>query len=84
MTKLAGMPHQQLRSEFRALPGSQHCYHSASVFDPMSAQIAAGLGFEVGIWDGSVAALQVSGGDCQRKGQVHVWTGIIDFVLTPQ
>lgn len=38
---------------------SSSCYHTASVFDPMSARIAADLGFEVGILGGSVAALQV-------------------------
>jgi carboxyvinyl-carboxyphosphonate phosphorylmutase len=53
------MSHQQLRSDFRALLSSQRCYHTASVFDPMSARIAADLGFEVGILGGSVAALQV-------------------------
>lgn len=34
---------------------------TASVFDPMSARIAADLGFEVGILGGSVASLQVLG-----------------------
>lgn len=38
---------------------SNACYHTASVFDPMSARIAADLGFEVGILGGSVASLQV-------------------------
>ncbi|MDP3847456.1 MAG: oxaloacetate decarboxylase [Pseudomonas sp.] len=51
--------HQQLRSAFRALLSGDCCYHTASVFDPMSARIAADLGFEVGILGGSVAALQV-------------------------
>jgi carboxyvinyl-carboxyphosphonate phosphorylmutase len=51
--------HQQLRSAFRALLNGDLCYHTASVFDPMSARIAADLGFEVGILGGSVAALQV-------------------------
>jgi carboxyvinyl-carboxyphosphonate phosphorylmutase len=51
--------HQQLRSAFRALLSGDRCYHTASVFDPMSARIAADLGFEVGILGGSVAALQV-------------------------
>jgi carboxyvinyl-carboxyphosphonate phosphorylmutase len=51
--------HQQLRRAFRALLGGERCYHTASVFDPMSARIAADLGFAVGILGGSVAALQV-------------------------
>ena len=51
--------HQDLRAQFRALLASNACYHTASVFDPMSARIAADLGFEVGILGGSVASLQV-------------------------
>jgi carboxyvinyl-carboxyphosphonate phosphorylmutase len=51
--------HHQLRRAFRALLASDACYHTASVFDPMSARIAGDLGFEVGILGGSVASLQV-------------------------
>jgi oxaloacetate decarboxylase len=51
--------HHDLRAQFRALLNSNVCYHTASVFDPMSARIAADLGFEVGILGGSVASLQV-------------------------
>ena len=51
--------HHLLRSDFRQLLASDGCYHTASVFDPMSARIAADLGFEVGILGGSVASLQV-------------------------
>lgn len=51
--------HHDLRVQFRALLNSNACYHTASVFDPMSARIAADLGFEVGILGGSVASLQV-------------------------
>ena len=51
--------HHDLRTQFRALLGSNSCYHTASVFDPMAARIAADLGFEVGILGGSVASLQV-------------------------
>lgn len=49
----------QLRRRFRALLNSTECYHTASVFDPMSARIAGDLGFEMGILGGSVASLQV-------------------------
>ena len=51
--------HHLLRKDFRQLLTSDSCYHTASVFDPMSARIAADLGFEVGILGGSVASLQV-------------------------
>jgi carboxyvinyl-carboxyphosphonate phosphorylmutase len=51
--------HSALRRDFRALCASQACVETASVFDPMSARIAADLGFEVGILGGSVASLQV-------------------------
>ncbi len=51
--------HHTLRTDFRKLLESNACYHTASVFDPMSARIAADLGFEVGILGGSVASLQV-------------------------
>ncbi|WP_296251275.1 isocitrate lyase/PEP mutase family protein [Pseudomonas sp. UBA4194] len=51
--------HTALRRQFRELLASKNCYHTASVFDPMSARIAADLGFEVGILGGSVASLQV-------------------------
>ena len=51
--------HTALRHQFRELLASNSCYHTASVFDPMSARIAADLGFEVGILGGSVASLQV-------------------------
>jgi len=53
------MSHSALRRNFRELLGAQKCVETASVFDPMSARIAADLGFEVGILGGSVASLQV-------------------------
>jgi len=56
---MSKISHQYLRRSFRELLASQHCFHTASVFDPMSARIAADLGFEVGILGGSVASLQV-------------------------
>lgn len=51
--------HSALRRNFRELLAKQICVETASVFDPMSARIAADLGFEVGILGGSVASLQV-------------------------
>jgi oxaloacetate decarboxylase len=59
MSNLQRASHHELRSAFRALLNADACYHTASVFDPMSARIAADLGFEVGILGGSVASLQV-------------------------
>ena len=51
--------HSTLRRDFRELLAKPSCVETASVFDPMSARIAADLGFEVGILGGSVASLQV-------------------------
>ncbi|MCG7600809.1 oxaloacetate decarboxylase [Halomonas sp. McH1-25] len=48
-----------LRYRFRELLERDECFFTASTFDPMSARIAADLGFEVGILGGSVASLQV-------------------------
>src|SRR5690606_35339415 len=61
ITSMQKSCHHQLRKAFRALLASNACYHTASVFDPLSARIAADLGFEVGILGGSVAFLQVLG-----------------------
>ncbi|WP_110950710.1 isocitrate lyase/PEP mutase family protein [Pseudomonas bohemica] len=56
---MSRISHSALRRNFRELLASQGCFETASVFDPMSARIAADLGFEVGILGGSVASLQV-------------------------
>ena len=53
--------HHALRETFRGLLASPTCQRTASVFDPLSARMAADLGFEVGILGGSVASLQVLG-----------------------
>ena len=49
------------RERFRALLSGQRCIHTASVFDPISARIAEDLGFEAGMFAGSVASLAVLG-----------------------
>jgi carboxyvinyl-carboxyphosphonate phosphorylmutase len=49
------------RERFRALLGGASCIHPASVFDPVSARIAEDLGFELGMFAGSVASLVVLG-----------------------
>jgi carboxyvinyl-carboxyphosphonate phosphorylmutase len=53
--------HHELRNIFRGLLANSACYQTASVFDPLSARMAADLGFEIGILGGSVASLQVLG-----------------------
>nr|WP_314419792.1 oxaloacetate decarboxylase [uncultured Pseudomonas sp.] len=56
---MSKISHSDLRRNFRELLATPMCVKTASVFDPMSARIAADLGFEVGILGGSVASLQV-------------------------
>lgn len=49
------------RTRFRALFAGDRCVHPGSVFDPLSARIAEELGFEAGMFAGSVASLTVLG-----------------------
>jgi carboxyvinyl-carboxyphosphonate phosphorylmutase len=49
------------REAFRALFAGDRCIHPGSVFDPLSARIAQELGFEAGMFAGSVASLTVLG-----------------------
>lgn len=49
------------RERFRAVLEGKTCVHPASVFDPISARIAEDLGFETGMFAGSVASLTVLG-----------------------
>ncbi len=49
------------RERFRALLAGDRCVHPGSVFDPVSARIAEDLGFEVGMFAGSVASMTVLG-----------------------
>jgi oxaloacetate decarboxylase len=49
------------RERFRAILGGKACIYPASVFDPVSARIAEDLGFELGMFAGSVASLVVLG-----------------------
>lgn len=49
------------RTRFRAILEDGACVHPASVHDPVSARIAADLGFETGMFAGSVASLAVLG-----------------------
>ncbi len=49
------------RERFRAILEGHACVHPASVFDPVSARIADDLGFETGMFAGSVASLTMLG-----------------------
>ena len=49
------------RERFRAILAGGRCVHPGSVFDPISARIAEDLGFECGMFAGSVASLTVLG-----------------------
>jgi len=49
------------RKQYRRLLEGHACVHPASVFDPMSARMAASLGFEVGMFAGSIASGTVLG-----------------------
>jgi carboxyvinyl-carboxyphosphonate phosphorylmutase len=51
----------QRREAFRRVLESAQCVYPGSVFDPVSARIAEELGFEVGMFAGSVASLTVLG-----------------------
>ena len=44
------------RKQYRRVLEGNVCVHPASVFDPMSARMAASLGFEVGMFAGSIAS----------------------------
>src|SRR5829696_6814445 len=49
------------REAFRAILDGDRCVYPASVFDPLSARIAEDIGFELGMFAGSVASLAVLG-----------------------
>jgi oxaloacetate decarboxylase len=49
------------RKQYRRVLEGNACVHPASVFDPMSARMAASLGFEVGMFAGSIASGTVLG-----------------------
>jgi carboxyvinyl-carboxyphosphonate phosphorylmutase len=51
----------QRREAIRAILGGSGCIHPASVHDPISARIAAEIGFECGMLAGSTASLAVLG-----------------------
>ena len=49
------------REVFRRVLAGNDCIHPASVFDPMSARMAESLGFEIGMFAGSIASATVLG-----------------------
>jgi carboxyvinyl-carboxyphosphonate phosphorylmutase len=49
------------RKRFRAILEGRRCIHPASVYDAISARIAEDLGFEIGMFAGSVASMAVLG-----------------------
>ena len=49
------------RQAFRAVLEGDRCVHPGSVYDPISARIAEDLGFEVGMFAGSIASATVLG-----------------------
>lgn len=52
---------QKQRERFRSHLSGNKCTHPGSVYDPISARIAEHIGFEVGMFAGSVASLTVLG-----------------------
>ena len=51
----------QRRQRYRSILEGNQCVHPASVFDPIQPRIAEDLGFEVGMFAGSIASGTVLG-----------------------
>ena len=49
------------RERYRAVLADNQCVHPASVFDPISARIGEELGFEIGMFAGSIGSFTVLG-----------------------
>lgn len=49
------------RQKLRAVFNGEQCIHPGSVFDPISARVAEDLGFEAGMFAGSIASFTVLG-----------------------
>ncbi len=49
------------REKFRAVLAGGRCVHPGSVYDPMTARMAEDIGFEVGMFAGSIASMTVLG-----------------------
>src|SRR4051794_3246734 len=55
------MAFRKRREALRSILSGSSCVHPASVYDPISIRIAEDLGFDVGMFGGSVASLAVLG-----------------------
>src|SRR4030081_393093 len=55
------MPFRKRRESLRAILSGSACIRAGSVYDPVSLRIAEDLGFELGMFGGSVASLAVLG-----------------------
>ena len=55
------MEWSERRRRFRAVLQGSRCVHPGSVFDPISARLAEQLGFEIGMFAGSIASFTVLG-----------------------
>ena len=55
------MDYTKRRERYRAVLAGDVCVHPGSVFDPISARVAEDLGFEVGMFAGSIASGTVLG-----------------------
>ena len=55
------MKWNERRERFRAVLDGKACVYPGSVFDPISARIAEEVGFEIGMFAGSVASMTVLG-----------------------
>src|SRR3979411_927732 len=55
------MPFRQRRDALRAILKGPSCIRAGSVYDPISIRIAEDLGFELGMFGGSVASLAILG-----------------------
>jgi oxaloacetate decarboxylase len=65
------------RARFRALMSGDTCIVPASVFDPISARIAADLGFKAGMLGGSVASLAILGAPDNMTITLSEFAGLV-------
>ena len=64
------MRHTDLRERARAILNGSQCVSPASVYDALSARVAASVGFEVGLLSGSVSSATVLGAPAELKGRI--------------